>query len=146
MSFGLLNYIGFDSYDRRHQRSYKYISACNTMSQWDLITCCMSVLVRARWKMHRTWSAPHTQPGTVNRHHWRWEKRQPRRSEGLLQVMFSLFINTISFISCWTLFYLILAFPHLYKTTQRGQKQHRMCNCACRADILTRSPVWLVKH
>lgn len=39
--------------------------------------------------------------------------------------------------SCLTLFYLILAFWHLYKMGQRGQKEH----CVCSADTLTRSPV-----
>lgn len=47
----------------------------------------VSVSVKARSRMLPIWSAPHMLPGTVNRHRWRWGRRQPGRSEGPSQVL-----------------------------------------------------------
>lgn len=44
------------------------------------------VSVKARSRTLLIWSAPHMLPGTVNRHRWRWGRRQPGRSEGPSQV------------------------------------------------------------
>lgn len=49
----------------------------------------VSVLVRAHWRTLPIWSAPHMLPGTANRHRWRWERRQPGRSEGPSQVVYT---------------------------------------------------------
>lgn len=46
----------------------------------------VSASVKARSRTLLIWSAPHMLPGTVNRHRWRWGRRQPGRSEGPSQV------------------------------------------------------------
>lgn len=59
---------------------------------------CVVVLLRARWKTLRTWSARRTRPGTVSRPLWRWGRPPPPRSEEPSPVRGH--INTFEICSC----------------------------------------------